>query len=167
MRADVDSRLADEFARSFLSRYRPQRLSLEQMELPVSHQLNARKPSIRAIPFQRRGRPSGRLQKSNRNGLSIRCSMKFTAPRLRCVRIQVQTAMSQTQVLWAPTSSKSGWRRGWMRESAVCRPGLVRPPDGIEQGTETAADTGNLHAPRSDPRFDASGHPFLTAQSAV
>jgi hypothetical protein len=36
MRADDDSRLVNEFARSFLRKYAPQRLPPKQMELPLS-----------------------------------------------------------------------------------------------------------------------------------
>ena len=36
MRSDDDSRLANEFARSFLRRYEPQRLPPKQMELSLS-----------------------------------------------------------------------------------------------------------------------------------
>jgi hypothetical protein len=51
MRADDDSRLVNEFARSFLRRYPPQRISLEQMELPFSHEVQPRKTTMRAMPF--------------------------------------------------------------------------------------------------------------------
>jgi DNA-binding transcriptional LysR family regulator len=60
MRADDDSRLVNELARSFLRRFPSQRISPEQMELPFSHELQAPKRTVRTIPFPQTRRQTGR-----------------------------------------------------------------------------------------------------------